>query len=91
MLRLLKEQKKRVPEDVRVMSLTGHSIGALLETFRLKRVVPLQVDDADHRRLHPFDGLGNIRRYIDADQFFFRKGVFRGFPTGSDREEAGPR
>ena len=40
MLRMLKEQKKRVPEDVRVMSLTGHSIGALLETTMTAMEIP---------------------------------------------------
>lgn len=39
-LRLLKEQKKRVPEDVRVMSLTGHTIGALLETSMTAMEIP---------------------------------------------------
>ena len=39
-LRMLKEQKKRVPEDVRVMSLTGHSIGALLETTMTAMEIP---------------------------------------------------
>ncbi len=31
-MRALKERGKRVPEDVRVISLTGHSIGGMLET-----------------------------------------------------------
>ena len=39
-LRMLKEQKKRVPEDVRVMSLTGHSIGAMLETSMTAMEIP---------------------------------------------------
>ena len=39
-LRLLKEQKKRVPEDVRVISLTGHTIGALLETSMTAMELP---------------------------------------------------
>lgn len=39
-LRMLKEQRKRVPEDVRVMSLTGHSIGALLETSMTSMEIP---------------------------------------------------
>lgn len=39
-LRRLKEQKKRVPEDVRVMSLTGHSIGAMLETSMTAMEIP---------------------------------------------------
>ena len=38
-LRLLKEQKKRVPEDIRVMSLTGHTIGAMLEP----RMTPMEL------------------------------------------------
>ena len=39
-MRLLKEQKKRVPEDIRVMSLTGHTIGALLETSMTAMEIP---------------------------------------------------
>ena len=39
-LRLLKEQKKRVPEDIRVVSLTGHTIGALLETSMTAMEIP---------------------------------------------------
>ena len=39
-LRMLKEQKKRVPEDIRVMSLTGHAIGGLLETTMTAMELP---------------------------------------------------
>ena len=39
-LRMLKEQKKRVPDEVRVMSLTGHSIGAMLETSMTAMEIP---------------------------------------------------
>lgn len=39
-LRLLKEQKKKVPEDVRVISLTGHTIGAMLETSMTAMELP---------------------------------------------------
>ena len=39
-LRLLKEQGKRVPGDIRVISLNGHSIGALLETTMTAMEIP---------------------------------------------------
>ncbi len=39
-LRVLKEQGKRVPEDVRVISLTGHTIGQLLETTMTAMEIP---------------------------------------------------
>lgn len=39
-LRMLKEQKRRVPEDMRVMSLTGHTIGGLLETTMTAMEIP---------------------------------------------------
>ena len=39
-MRLMKEQKKRVPEDVRVISLTGHTIGGLLETTMTAMELP---------------------------------------------------
>ena len=39
-MRLLKEQGKRVPDDVRVICLTGHAIGALLETTMTAMELP---------------------------------------------------
>lgn len=41
-LRLLKEQGKHVPDDVRVISLTGHAIGGLLETSMTAMELPAQ-------------------------------------------------
>lgn len=39
-LRCLKEQKRRVPQDVRVISMTGHSIGSVLETTMTAMELP---------------------------------------------------
>ena len=39
-LRLLKEQKKGVPQEVRVISLTGHAIGGFLETTMTAMELP---------------------------------------------------
>ena len=39
-MRALKESGKRVPEDVRVVSLTGHAVGSMLETSMTSLEVP---------------------------------------------------
>ena len=39
-MRALKERGIRIPEDVRVMSLTGHSVGSMLETSMTSLEIP---------------------------------------------------
>ena len=39
----LKEQKKRVPRDVRVISLTGHELGNMLETTMTTLEMPARI------------------------------------------------
>lgn len=41
-MRAIKEQGLRVPEDVRVVSLTGHAVGSMLETTMTSLEVPAQ-------------------------------------------------
>ena len=42
-MRALKEQKKRVPRDVRVISLTGHELGNMLETTMTTLEMPARI------------------------------------------------
>lgn len=42
-MRALKEQKKRVPRDVRSISLTGHELGNMLETTMTTLEMPARI------------------------------------------------